>query len=724
LGLLAANLGPHYDWSTRIYVNLLHHGRAWCPVASGGGFDYENCPLTAEGYPVAGNSVVMVFLTDLSDWDAGEYLFECDGDLSGSAIQNYGGGSLGPRVYADGKTTCTLTIAGASDSIIALRINNWPADVGGLKLLAPGYALDTTETYRAEAIAHLSKIDTLRFMDWTETNGSESPWAEVGNQDTDWAGSRAADSGSAWGYKHSLKACLDLCATVEPAIGWVNLPAKATNNYFDGFVAEVQANRPAGTMVVAEYGNELWNNNLGESTAYQDIRTAAFDEASVRAGSDITSLSRSGSTVTAGVTAHGLSNGATVYVQHKTGAFTAGSETITVVDPDTISWTDAGSAGAISHTDDNTFIFLNPTHTLCRSLTTYREPEHPTANYVRIRYMLQRARALWEAVDAAGETAAIKVALGTWMADTFNYTPCLLWAIEEWGDLSAWLYTVTPALYMEPDDQNSGVGGINSVDDVFDKLDDNAANVVLPKALRWNNYLKTLGLRAMGYEAGPHTHGGDGTSTAYIIAAHTDDRMRLRLKSWWQSWRNRGGQELCFFHAGVEKAPTSGNSTWPITYGSFDDDATSPKFQAFEELYEESADAVQEDGVNFGTISYAEVLPASGAFLQQTSTWLLIESTKAVPDISITVAVDAAGDYTLAIDACTNGGGTVAYTASIDGVQVSAGNLPSGSVFVTEPGEAFSTAVTFDAAGEHTLTFHVANASRADWVGLANARLT
>jgi hypothetical protein len=200
--------------------------------------------------------------------------------------------------------------------------------------------------------------------------------------------------------------------------------------------------------------------------------------------------------------------------------------------------------------------------------------------------------------------------------------------------------------------------------------------------------------------------------------------MRTRLKDWWQSWRNRGGAELCFFHAGITKAPTSGNATWPITYGAIADDATSKKYAAFTELSTASALAVQESGVNYGTIRYIDRLPDSGAFLQQTSTWLLIAPTKAVHDIKTTIAVDAPGDYSLAIDACTNGGGTVPFEVRVDGDLVWSGNLPSGSVFSVAPGEACSTTVHLSSAGAHVVTFHVANASRADWVGLYRIRLT
>lgn len=727
LKLLAANMGPNYDYYTRVWVNLNNSGRAWCPSTNTAGYGYENVTLKSDGFPAAGTTSTRVFLADLQDEDADTYSFECSGNLATGAasISQAGGGTLSARSYNGGtnKTTCTITITGASDNIIALKFNNVPADFGAVKLHPSAYPLTSTVKFRSEALVHFANFDTLRFMDWLETNGSEGGWAEVGNQDTTWATSRAADYGSGWRHQHSLGACFDFFSEHGGQNIWTNIPAKAADSYFVSYVADGISRLVAGKKWLIEFGNELWNNALGESTAYQDIRTAAFTAANVRAGIDITSLSRSlGTTITAGVTAHGLITGATIYVRQKNNLFASGSKTITVVNANTISWLDSGTNGTISHADDDTFIFLNPTHTLCRPLVNYNQPENPTANYARIRYMLQRARALWTAVNNAGRTADVKVILGTWMASTFNYVPCLAWAVEEYGDLS-WIYGVTPALYMEPANMNSGVGGINNVDDVFTGLDANAV-ITLGRAARWNNLMLTWGIRPMGYESGPHTHGGDGTSTPFIVAAHSDDRMRVRLKSWMQSWRNRGGQELCFFHAGITKQPTTGNATWPITYGSIADDATSVKFVAYDELYVEDAAATQENGVNFGTVRYIDVLPEDGAFLQQTSTWLLISPTKAVPDVSITLAFDAPGTYDIALDACTNGGATVAGTASLDGDLIWSGSLPSGSVFSVAPGEAFSTPVTVPAAGAYTFTFHVANASRGDWVGLYRCRVT
>jgi hypothetical protein len=723
--LLGANLGPTIEYTTRMWVDLMNAGRAcWCPTTDSSGFGYSSVSLKGDGYPASGTTSVRVFMAEVVDWDAGAYLFECTGDLSGGGLQNLGTGSFtsGPT-YNGGtnKTTATLTVPTGQDgtATIALRFNTVPADFGGVKLHAPGYALASTQKIRTEFVTHNAPFKCLRFMDQLNTNGPDGAFAGGGNQDANWSGSYAASVGHPLYHQNSLAASFQISDECGATMIWTNIPAKATDAYMASYVADGAARRPVGALWVIEFGNELWNGSLGESTAYTDIRTAAFTASGTRAGADLTSISRTSNVVTCVFdTDHGLSSGNTIYVRHKTGAFTEGSESVTVIDATTLTWADNGADGSISHADDDTFIYLNPTHTLCRQLTSYYAPEYPTANYVRIRYMLTRAKKIYDEIVLAGETANIKVMLGVWMASTFNYVPCVAWAAEEYGNMD-WLYGMPPALYMEPETPNS----FTSVTDVFTQLDTNATDVTLPRALRWNNLMNTWGMKCLGYESGPHTHTSDGDSTTYVLQAHEDDRMRQRLKSWQHSWTNRGGEQLMFFHAGVARAPTTPNATWPVTYGDFTDDATSAKYAAFTELATESALAVQESGVNFGTIRYIDALPDSGAFLGQVSTWLTIRPEKSVPDVTIGVAVDVGGSYALAIDACRHTDAAVAYECFVDGVSVSSGNLPSGNVFTTAPGQAFSTSVSLT-AGYHLVTLHVPNASRADWVGLYRVRLT
>lgn len=736
--MLGANTGPTIEYTTRMWTNFNDQGRAcWCPSGDNSGFGYTSVSLKSDGYPATGTTSTRVFAAVVTNWDAGDYLFECEGNLAGggASITIVGTGTwhVAPSFNAGtNKTTATLRVPTGQDgsATISLRFNVVPSDFGLVKLMAPGYALNTTQKVRTEFKTHVAPFALLRFMDQGNTNGQDAAFAGGGNQDVNWSGSYA-EGATVLKRPHSVAAAFEIGNECEAKFIWTNIPAKANNSYIDSYVADGAARRVGGSTWWIEFGNELWNGTLGESTAYNDIRTAAFTLASVRAGNDFASITRSGGNLVTAVFVepHGQTIGTmSAYVKQEDDEFAAGTETITVVDADTVTWVDAGANGAIplGQSPDNTYIFFDPTHTLCRQLTDYHFPEYPTAGYVRIRYMLQRARRIWEAVDALDETANIKVMLGTWMASTFNYVPCLAWAAEEYGDLS-WLFAMPPAVYMEPATPNN----LTTVTAVFTQLDANAL-ITLGRALRWNNLMRTWGMQRIAYEWGPHTHdegsggtGGDQAARrANIVAAHSDDRMRERLKSWQHSWTNRGGQQMAFFHAGIAEQPTTPNATWPVTYGDYPDDATSAKYAAFTELFVESALSVEEAGVNNGVINYTDVLPNDTEFLGQGNgsgaSWFLIRDTDAVQDIKIGVSFATPGTKTVKINACTNGGGTVAYTAYLDGASISTGNLPAstGSVFSTPPQQAFSVTVNVAEAGDHELTFHVPNASRADWVGL------
>lgn len=722
LGILGTNLGPNFEFCTRIPVNLLHSLRCWCPLGTGGGFGYGDVTLVAsgaqKGYPAAGESCIGVFLADLLAWDEGAYLFECDTNMV-AKITNVGEGSFNGTLSYDGgtgKTTGTLTIQPGATGTIAIKFEDCNSGFGGLKLHAPGYALNTTEKYRAEALAHLDPFDVLRFMDWLLTNGPDEAFPGGGNQDVNWAGSYAANWDSARGYKNSLKACYDLANELGVSLA-VNTPAKFTDAALTSFVDECAARQsadPDQITYIETPANEPWNGNLGQSTTYQDLRTATHEAANIYAGADIISLSRTAGVITAECPGHGLSTTDVIYVKQKDDLFAAGNEAVTVVDTDHFTWVDAGADGAIAHGDDNTYLMLDPTHTLVRDIDYHMPDPHTTAIQAKIRYEISRARVTYNRVAAIGQTARIKVVYGAWAAQPLNYIPSLRWAFEEYGSIT-WLHSCTPAFYVE---SGEDPGAIDDVTEVFTRMDAYVPDVKT-RMTQWNNFMFTLQMSTWVYEHGPHLHldGGNSTARNAIIAAHSDARMGVRIEDWSQAMRNRGQQHMCFFHSGVAKQPTTVNACWPDTFGDLDAGATAVKHQALVGLGSTSALAQQESGMNYGTIRFANVLPAAGAYLGQVSTWLVTRPEEPQEDIVIHLACNTAGDYDLSVLFGRHTDAAVPYEVFMDNVSVSTGNLPTGNIFTTAPTAAFNITLTGLAAGSHFLKLHVPNASRNDWVG-------
>jgi PKD repeat protein len=703
--LLATNMGPGYDFATRVYVNLLHQMRAFGTLAD----SYVSVPLKSDGYPQAGQTCVCYFLTRMDASEAGDYLIEVLGDETD--MQNAGDGTLHSVSFDGTKTTGTITISGAAASL-GIRFNSVGAGFGGLKVHPPGYPLNTTKVYRDEALHHFGMFRQVRFMDWQETNGPETGGG--GNQDTDWATSRAANYASASGYKHSLKACFDFCAAID-ADPYTNVPAKFTDAAIFSYVEAGLSYLPAGRSWYIECpANEPWN---GDFQQYHDLRAAAYAAGSVVAGVDITSLSRTSNVVTAGVgSGHGVAVGDQVYVRQKNGLFAAGLQTVTAITSTTISWASSGSNGAIAHADDDTSIYLDPSNALVAPVTTYYTADQwPIALQVKGRYEVSRARRVWLSADSLGQADRVRVIYGVWMDNYFNSVDSIAWAAEQYGDVS-WLYAMTPALYLRP----ANPGACTTVDEVFNQLED-AKTAILPRALLWGNLMRSWGMHLVAYEGLEHTHDFGG-HTAIFVSAHQDDRMRVLNKDLLQGWLDRGGEGMYAFFSGWRREMLSGTDSWVDVVGDFSTGDTQPKHQAWVELKDEDATAQPLSGLTSGTILYTDVI-ASG-YQGVANGQLVIRPTHKIKPTCIVVSVPSDGSYTIAIDAGTDTA-TVTATLLIDGVAHDVGNLPTvASVFSgAHPGEALSATLTLT-AGDHNVAVELPAPTRAGWVALCRVRVS
>lgn len=716
--MLGANMGFQRDYTkTKVFTNLLHQARAFCPLTDGGGYGYSNVALKGNGYPVAGASCIVVFLSNLTADDAGQYLVSVRGDFTGSAsIQQAGGGTLGARVYnaSTGKTTCTLTCTGAGDSFLALRFNNCPPDMADLEVMCPEYAPGTAQLIRTEVLAHLAPFRWLRFMDWLETNGPEFPEGDP-NGDTDWATSRAANEGTPLGYKHSLKACFDL-AGAAGAAPWTNIPVSATDAYITSYVARGLQLLPADKKWRIEFGNEVWNPQF---PAYATSAAAAFAAANVRAGSaDIASCSKAGGTATLVLKGadHGRTAGQQVYVQGINN-ITGGLVTLTAgTSGKTLTWDEAGTATGTLRSEWQSCVFLSPNHALCAQVSGgWWTPEYPTAYYVKLRYELTRVRAIWAAALAAGATSRIEVVQGAWLAQFFNNMPLLTWAYQQYGGLS-WLHSLCPAFYADAENNNA----MTTVDAVFAELEANWPNVA-QRAQHWANVLASWGLPMPAYEGGPHTHIKTSGTQAAVAAAHSDDRMRLFIKKMLQDWCDRGGKDFAYYYAGSNNTfGGTGNNTWALVLGDITTGPTQAKYQAMTQTGAAPFLPEAVAGLNSGAIRFVDALPGGFIGWPQNQQFIVTASSR-IPDVAVHIAAPVDGTYTVALDAGATAAGCL-LTLLVDDVPVDSGNAPEVNVYGALPGEALSAAVTL-AAGQHVVKVRLASTPRPGAVGLYRVRV-
>lgn len=106
-----------------------------------------------------------------------------------------------------------------------------------------------TETFNPEFLEKIELFDTLRFMDWMETNGStQENWEDRPKPED----ARYSESGV------PLEVMVEL-ANQTDTDPWFNIPHLATDEYVENFAQYVSENLDPDLDVYVEYSNEVWN---------------------------------------------------------------------------------------------------------------------------------------------------------------------------------------------------------------------------------------------------------------------------------------------------------------------------------------------------------------------------------------------------------------------------------------------------------------------------------
>ena len=177
--------------------------------------------------------------------------------------------TLTPLSYDAATGTYTYDVNVPSGAqVIAFDFTNTGGQVKDLKVLQPGYALGTTQTFTNDYLNFLSNLgpNVLRFMDFTNTNNSQvADWSQR-SLPTDATMGRVANAGDlhpakgvAWEYVIELANTLH----VNP---WINVPAHATDDYVTQLAALLQSKLDPTLTVYVEYSNEVWNTGFEQAT--------------------------------------------------------------------------------------------------------------------------------------------------------------------------------------------------------------------------------------------------------------------------------------------------------------------------------------------------------------------------------------------------------------------------------------------------------------------------
>ncbi|MGA2889348.1 MAG: hypothetical protein ABSE51_14970 [Terracidiphilus sp.] len=163
------------DWDgSSAFVDVFKHSRVWMNPAWTG-------PVTVDslGWPTGDASTVLMSTT--TPIVNGAYFLSFTGQATVQLM--WSGGSVTNQVYnaATNTTTATVNIdfttAAGSMGLIFTNTQRTAASAVGTgitnaRLYRPGYATDGSQVFTTPFLNALSKVSTVRMMDWTNTNGN------------------------------------------------------------------------------------------------------------------------------------------------------------------------------------------------------------------------------------------------------------------------------------------------------------------------------------------------------------------------------------------------------------------------------------------------------------------------------------------------------------------------------------------------------------------------
>ena len=196
----------------------------------------------------------------------GDYVIFYDGS---GTIDSFLGSNITIKEQSAGRMVITVT---GGNGISFKRDKT----ITNMRVILPGYE-DSYETdpWNPSFLAKWAGFTVIRFMDWVVTNGNSS---------VDWA-DRTLVSDEAWDSNSvPWEMCIRLANRLD-ADPWINIPAKATDDYVAQLANLVNTELASGHKVYVEYSNECWNFSFSQAAYCHDNGVAeALDSDSYTAG--------------------------------------------------------------------------------------------------------------------------------------------------------------------------------------------------------------------------------------------------------------------------------------------------------------------------------------------------------------------------------------------------------------------------------------------------------
>ena len=266
---IGTNLHPLAEWSPQLpFLNAFKTARQWIPQDWERKTKYRWFPniwdtgesaeldldrngwvksLPAPEDPEQYTSVGTIMYRNVGEYPAGKHvvLYEGEGTITyGLDAKKDEAASTPGRDVIDVDPT---------NAGIWLRITETDPDETGdylrdIKVIHEDYEYASDQIFNPEFIEKIEPFDTIRFMDWMETNNS---------QQGEWSARATPDNSLFFGGVASIEEMVEL-ANLTQINPWFNMPHQATDEYVTNFANYVKENLDPELQVYVEYSNEVW----------------------------------------------------------------------------------------------------------------------------------------------------------------------------------------------------------------------------------------------------------------------------------------------------------------------------------------------------------------------------------------------------------------------------------------------------------------------------------
>jgi hypothetical protein len=255
---LGGNLNSIADYArNHEFTDLVRQSRRFLRVGQYDDLQPANlAPLGSDGWPTSDFRLIAMVAQERTANLAGTYQVVFNGRAS-VGIGGGGSGSITSISYDAGTNTTRVTVSfPAGGSNLFLDFTGTGGSVKNLRVLRPGADPANAPTFTAAWRGHVQRLPVLRFMDWTRTNG---------NREVHWSDRVTPERRRSEAYGARWETVIEAANTLgrDP---WINIPVQASDDYVLQLATLLRDRLSPNLNVWVEYGNELWNYGLYDTT--------------------------------------------------------------------------------------------------------------------------------------------------------------------------------------------------------------------------------------------------------------------------------------------------------------------------------------------------------------------------------------------------------------------------------------------------------------------------